>query len=469
MGGMDENLREWSEWWLPGAAGDGAMGELQFDGSQGPRLTLFELPQGLDLGERRVPTLLGRTFDGTPLTLIDCALTAWKTTLVGRERARIDLRGSTLLRGAHCEDGDAISIGRARARYAGLRHLCFRVIRVDGEPSSFLAPEPGTQRRLLVDGGSLTFECVESREHSAFGESWECDVEVGIDADEPLTLSRFVERWLMPLQGLVILASREPTLETGLKLLLTGPGRADAAAVQAAPPGVFSREREVDVMQATPGLTAEPFFDYQHPLVPFAALGASIADFVAAWFRLYAELGEAALPLISALGSQLFLDNKLLNEMSFAESYHRLKHDSPAIARREHKAYVAAMLATVENEAHRDHYRQRLGYAAHQTARQRLEWLIGRAHDFLPDVPRLDLQLADDLVATRNALAHLDPASPPRLSGAALYYGIARLELVIQANILGDLGVAPAVVTSLIMNSYYRQFPIMVFPESEAT
>jgi hypothetical protein len=360
-----------------------------------------------------------------------------------------------LLRGGHRDEGQEVLVKQVRVRYAGLRELCFRTPPVNREPTMFLSTDPGAQRPIRVDGGSLTFECVESRNRSRYGEAWERDVEVRIDADEALPLAEFAERWLMPLQGLVILAGREPTVREALTLILDDPQAANyhPATVRGLSPDELRTQR-VDVLTRTPGLDAEPSTDYEHLLVPFAALTDGIDDFVAAWFRLYAELA-----------SQLFLDNKLLNEMSFAESYHRVKHDQPAVPADDHKRYTAAMLALVEDKAHRDHYKQKLRYATDQTARRRIKWLVRRAHELLPDVQGLNRQLADDLVDTRNALTHLDPTGPPPpLAGVRLALAVVRLELVIRTNILLDLGLDPSLVAGLLANSYRGQVPVVDIP-----
>lgn len=466
MTGMHEGLREWSAWWTPGREDAPAMGELEFDSVEGPRVTLFELPPGLHTDKFRVPTLLGRTFEGTALTLVGAVITQWQTNLGAGAHVRIRLRADMLLRGGHRDEGEEVLVQQVRVRYAGLRELCFRTPPVNREPTMFLSTDPGAQRRIRVDGGLLTFECIESRNRSPFGEAWERDVEVRLDADEALPLAEFDERWLMPLQGLVILAGREPTVREALTLILEDPQAANyhPATVRGLSPEELRTQR-VDVLTRTPGLNAEPSTDCEHLLVPFAALKDGIDDFVAAWFRLYAELGEAAVFLMSAFGSQLFLDNKLLNEMSFAESYHRVKHDEPAVPVDDHERYTAAMLALVEDNAHRDHYKQKLRYAAEQTARRRIKWLVRRAHELLPDVQGLNRQLADDLVDTRNALTHLDPTGPPApLAGVRLALAVVRLEMVIRTNILLDLGLDPGLVAGLLANSYRGQVPVVDIP-----
>ena len=263
--------------------------------------------------------------------------------------------------------------------------------------------------------------------------------------DDRVPLGEFDEKWLTPLQGLVVLAGQDPTVIESLVVLDLG-------------------ERPVEVLMSRPGLTAEPRWDYQRPLVPFAALGPAAAEFIRGWFDLYDQLGGAMLFFIGALTQRMFLENRLLNEMSFAESYHRTVHDRPPISVEEHDEYTKAMLETIEHRQHREHYRVRLRYAAAQSQRQRLKWLITRAIETLPTLGALTASLADTLVDTRNALTHLDPEGPPALTGARLYRAIELLEVAIQANLLLDLKLPPEIIAALFDLAYRNRTPFVSSP-----
>jgi hypothetical protein len=464
---MEESVREWSEWWLPGGEEHPAVGEVRFSASDGPTITLFQLPPGLHPTGQSHSTLLGRTFDGTKLTLLEAIVTSQEVQLGGgSSRIRIDLRGSVLLRGGHRDDGATLPVQRARVRFEGLRNLCLIESVVDDRPVSFLQSAVGARRQITVDGGSLTFETLELGSTSKFGRSSELEVSVLVEANDEVPLGEFEERWLMPIQGLVMFASREPSVMNAWTLLLADlESSSYHPAVTHGMSAAFWAEEPVEVLTATPGLVAEASANYERPLVPLGALTSGVDDFIASWFRLYAELGQAALTLMSALGSRLFLDNKLLNEVSFAESYHRIKHDQPTVPADDHERHTAAMLSVVPDANHRDHYKQILRYAAQQTARRRLKWLVARAAEVLPDVEWLKPRLANDLVDTRNSFAHLDPSSQPPLTAAKLYYGIARLEVVLQANLLLDLGIDSSLVRQLLMISYRNQIPFVVFDD----
>jgi hypothetical protein len=105
----------------------------------------------------------------------------------------------------------------------------------------------------------------------------------------------------------------------------------------------------IEVLMRVPGLAAEPRRNHGRPLVPFSALQDAAPTFISGWFELYDRLGPAMLFFIAALSERMFLENRLLNDTSFAASYHRILHDEPPIAAEEHAGYVAAMLKTIGN------------------------------------------------------------------------------------------------------------------------
>jgi hypothetical protein len=449
---MTESLSEWSEWWVPSAPDVRAQGELRFDPSSGASLTLHgELPE-MRTRRWRAPSLFGETFDGGALTLYDPAIYETKHNFTpDAARFQTLLRSGTLLRGAHV-DPDNLRVRRASVQLTGLRELCLRPWPFESE--TFLADMGlgGTARSITVKDGSIVFRRGVERQKGQFGdESSEVQVDVVIESSEALSLTDFEDRWLTPLHGLAVFAARAPVQVTDFTL--------EVQEGQSVKP--------IEVVAETPSLSGEPPARYDRPLVPFNALGDSAEEFIARWWDLYAELGKAATFLISALESELFLEHRFLTLMSFIESYHRAKHDEPKVSPSDHKANTAKMLGVITSKAQRDHYRVRLKYAGEQSARQRLKAMVRRTHETLPGVPKLTAKLADHLVDTRNALTHLDPSVPPGLEHLDLVYGAARLQLVIQTNILLDLQLGRKKVAELVLTSYVNQMPVLDFSEEE--
>jgi ApeA N-terminal domain 1 len=454
-------FNEWSEWWVAGASEHRTTGEIAFDEASGATLTLYGLLPGMGHVQFRSPLLHGETFDGEPLTLPPAALLHRGSHVGGGiARTRTRLRSGVLLRGCHV-DLDELRVKRAVISMTGLRDVCLRPWPY--EDGGFM----GAARRVQVAGGSLTFRQSTQTESGQYTESTERDVDVLVEVDEPLLLADFEDRWVDPLEALILFAARTPVARKGFTLLLYDPDAATSVhpAIRHGTSPDFWNETPAEVLTETPSLSSEPPTEYGRLLVPFNALGDGAEEFIGRWWELYAQLSAAAVFLMSALGSQLYLENRLLNLMSFIESYHRQLHDKPKVPPELHQENVNAMLEVIEGNAQKAHYKQKLKFAGEQNARQRVKALVRRAHQTLPGVDRLDAKLADQLVDTRNALTHLDPSGDPGLRGVDLVYAVARLQLVIQTNLLLDLQLAKTKVTELVLTSYSDQMPVRDFSQ----
>jgi hypothetical protein len=82
-------------------------------------------------------------------------------------------------------------------------------------------------------------------------------------------------------------------------------------------------------------------------------------------------------------------------------------------------------------------------------------------------VPGLNATLAKELVTTRNAIAHLSRSISNALEGVDLLYAVERLRLVIQVDLLLDLGLSSETVGSFVLTSYGRQVPIVDYREAQ--
>ncbi len=426
---------ELSEWWTAEHPERRVWGELRFDPSEGARLTLLD-----DLQDVRVrgqlPTLHGEAFGGTGYTLMDAAVTQARHETKppeGIARSRTELRATGLLEGVHT-DPDTFMVRRVSVRLTGVRDLC-----KDGFLRHIVEGIPRAQRLVQLDGGSLNFHALNTSADDAV---------VQVECHEPLTLQDFEERWLMPLRSLIVFAARDPVLE---QELIVHPEHGD----------------DVHVLTEAPSLTATPPATYDRPLVPFSALGDGAEGFLSAWFELYAKLDRAADFLISALNSELFLENRLLNLTSFLESYHRTLHDEPAVSPEDHRRNMEAMLDALPDQSQRQHYAEKLRYADQQNARQRFREMVTRAHDTLGGLDSLGKELVDQLMQARNANTHLDPTGPRGPEGIDLIYAMANLRLVIQTNMLLDLQLDPELVAGLVLTSYRNQMPVFDFREHD--
>jgi ApeA N-terminal domain 1 len=449
---VDDTI-EWSEWWLPGKPDRRVKGALTFDPAEGASLTLIEMLPELRGTGFPAEALLGQGFDGTALTLLypflagsfhrSSSTGAWSRSIVV---------APTLLRGDHIEDPEALIFKHAIVRFSGLRDACLQ--EWPSEETGEWVPwvGPGLQARgAKVDGGTLLFRQHEDHTPGKYTRASEIDIEVVISSERALSLSDFDAKWLSPLEALTILVARGPSaLQRFTFVMIDANGG----------------ETPVEVHTQTPRLAPKPPEEYR-PLVRFAALGDNAGAFITRWWRLYRQLGPAAEYLIAALSGEMFLEQKLFAAMSFVESYHRALHNAPVLSKAQHKSNVTSMLAAVEDKAQAARYRAVLQNGLEQSARERVLALIERTHEVLPEVPGLNATLAKELVATRNAIAHLSRSISKALEGVDLLYAVERLRLVIQVNLLVDLGLSRETVGSFVLTSYDRQVPIVDYREEQ--
>ena len=447
---MDDKI-EIAEWWLPSNPEQRVHGALSWDPADGASLTLLDMLLEVRTSQFYAPTVLGETFDGVALTLMHPVVANHADRLTPtRSWTRSTLLASTMLRGHHVSDPDAFVFSRAVVRFAGLRDVCLQEwpSGEDGEWVPFVTPGLGA-RQANVIGGSLLFRQRQRRTEGKYSEASETDVDVVICSDNPLSLADFDDQWLNPLEALTILAARGPTVLQQMVLAVVDDDGA---------------EHEVEVLTRTPSLAPKPQEEYK-PLVRLATLGQGAMPFIARWWDLYQGLGPAADFLSSALSGEMFVEQKLVAAMSFLESYHRNLHRVALVSPEEHRQNVESMIATLDLEDHKSRYRVLLDRAIEQSARERAEAFIVRAHETLPGVPGLDSTLAKDLVNARNAVAHLSRSISKVLKGLDLTYAVARLRLVLQVNLLLDLGLDSDLVASMVFTSYEGGMPIVDYRE----
>ncbi|MGO8905509.1 MAG: HEPN domain-containing protein [Solirubrobacteraceae bacterium] len=388
-------------------------------------------------------TLLGETPDGEALTLIHPMAVSQSLTTGRRDPWSLTIiEAPTMLRGDHEPLPAGLTLDHAIVRFAGLREVCERVWPEhddgNGEWLPFIGDDWGGTGVELT-GGTLTFRRTQLSDGGQ-------DVDVVIAPRKQISMGTLEDDWLQPLEALVLFAARGPTLLQSFHVVRRAVGGA---------------ETSIEVLTRTPTLAPQPPSSYDRVLLPLAALRNAAPTVMQAWWRLYKDLGPAAGFMNAALVGDVFLEFKLMTRMSLLESYHRIRHGEPIVAKSKHRRLVTKMVKVVEDDELRAHYRAALAHAYEPQSRDRVKEMVDRAAATLPDVAGLDDELVDDLVDTRNAFVHLDPRGPKPLDGIDLIYGTARLLLVLQTNILLDIGLSAEHAGSLILTSYQGEMPIV--------
>ena len=224
--------------------------------------------------------------------------------------------------------------------------------------------------------------------------------------------------------------------------------------------------RYIEFVTRTPAiLDTEPRFGYERPLFSLASLGDDLDAVIARWFEMHEQLrgpcgsglSGASDVFFSALSSRMYLENRLLNVMSAAESYHRTFHGIPPLSEARHEELARRMLASLDTDAERSVYRSPLTYANSQSQRQRLRELCETAAQVVVELAPLCRPTVGQLVATRNYLTHLDVPTGEEREGFELLRLIERLVMVIQVNFLLSLGIDASDAAAFVRRSYSGQ------------
>lgn len=445
---------EWSEWWLPTHREHRVTGTLKFDRAEGATLHLADpLPHVGGMGPFPTATLYGEAMGGKKLTLLDPFVKDTNLS-VGENRHwfHTTIVSPAILRGAHVENPDTFTVDHGIVRFAGLREICLTEWPQDEKhPGGTFAPYlkgVGHARAVKVKGAMILFRHVRDGETTSYRKWSEEQVEAVISPGRKVALDEFEDGWLGPLESLIVFAAGAPTILERLTL------------VHVTESGL---ETPIEVLARVATLAPEAPEPYPKPLLPLAALKDKDGRFFRAWWRLQDQLGLASAFLTTVLEGRMFDELKLTTRTSFLESYHRALHNEPIIAPAAHKRNVNRMVAAINDEHQRGHYRAGLARAGEQHTRERLSELIARTVRALPQSATV---LTDDftvaIVKTRNAYIHLDARGADPLKQLDLTYHVAWLRVILQVNVLIDLGLSTLKAGIVAFNFYDggRKWPL---------
>ncbi len=372
---------------------------------------------------------------GVPCTLLDCLVGPVKRQMF-RDFSSVEVRAGSLLRGVLVEDETDLEIRTATLEIAGLVDVLTEPWQSDGEARAGLdgahtARVPGAELVFLTDSESSVARHATIVRRTAL---------VEVRFGDPVGLREWRDRWESPLVDFVAFATRGVRRIERLTVLHE---EADG------------QRGEIDLLFRQSDLRASREPKAERLLLTYAALGDDLEPVVAHWFELHRDLGRAAAFLFGAVTSRMVLENKLINLMSAAEAFHRTRHDERPVGREEHERLVADMLAQVEDEALRTHYARRLEHADEPAQRKRIRWLIDRAAEVLPELGRRRGPRARQLNATRNAFVHLPTDAGEVLADHDLARAVDALILVLEANLLLELGLG-ARAEALLRRAYQQ-------------
>jgi hypothetical protein len=204
-------------------------------------------------------------------------------------------------------------------------------------------------------------------------------------------------------------------------------------------------------------------------LFTFAALHDDPGRMIGRWFDIRARVGDAAGFFFAALErGPMTLHSQLFNLMNFSEAYQRSEHPEQPVGDEVHDELVGRMLAGLPTDAHRDVYKNPLQHANSLTQRQRLDRLIARAAEVVPGVSSLqEAKLGRNLTHTRNWLTHWERRTRHVLEPPELFHALRQFVLVLQINLMLDLGLDEETVATCVRRSYANEVILPIGEEGK--
>lgn len=452
-------------WWRPGSDGqlpaEGSAAEthgtLRYSPQRGLELTVFDLLPGLDAFQGRIPVLFGETLEHKPCALFDAVPTKMEGNLFGGHH-RLVLRAHQFLLGEHVAVLDQVKSKRFHLRVRGLREWLTTPFRAnpeqvrsglsrEGNPEGLSVQLEGLRLLLGFDWRERGSQVIEEHATATF------------EFEEELALQGFFADYLVPLQELLVLATREQSVLQSLLVERCDERRSESlhpAIGAAARPETWNRwdlqvVRTPNVPPARPRQT-----EFEKLLLPAAAVADDLEGVLRRWYELRWRLREAGAFFFTSLNQDLVsVTRHLLDCMSFAETYHRVNlPGTRPLGKEEHGRLRDMMLERLGDHPHKKRYKRALDDANRQLNVERITELFARAREIDFGVDLQEKTLPRQLVATRNYLTHWNDKRKKVLDGVARFQAVRRLTLVLQVNLLLDLGISAETVKACVDESY---------------
>ena len=423
--------------WQPDQSDMRFYGRLENSPPDGPTLHLVDtnLLSGNEPPEP-VQVLFGQTLSGVALSVHGFYPTHWTAAVAGGSNT-LDGFLQTLIAGGWPETPAELAGYGFTARLHGLRETLSGGS-VDGGLLNPRAGERGQGEGLqfeLDDRTTLALEVSEERRVSRVREHKEAFAVAHLLLKEPMTLGEMERSYLEPLCDLVAFATRRACFVQSLRLPASAEGIAALHVVRTPYPKPDARSGR-DVYSLALNLARIP----------------APEETLRAWFALHRRIGPVWQLLFSTLQrTEELLENRFLNLVAFAEGYHRALHDQPPLTTEQANAATKAALASIGDPETRRVYREALAHANSQSQAERVSELTSRCLAVL-DARELDrAAFTREVKNTRNWLNHWGKrGAATRDDGAGLSLLVARLEVILYANLMLDLGMSDLEVATTI-------------------
>jgi hypothetical protein len=476
---------EFDSFWRVADDSDGvedAQGRLTYDPAKGIELAIVDLrtvrPDVFE-SSAEIPVLHGHDLQGNPCTLFDAIATKIEGGLFGGHVREV-LTSNRLIHGAQLTSMDDLKVAdvlvdlwglnewvngvwekqrlaepESNPRFPRLRRSLTALWPFRRKTEPELELPDGEVINVPLDGAHLILQRgLATREGRRTQNKREAHVTAHFTLEEATTYRDFTERFVRPLQDLMVLTRRSRSEVDAITVLMSREEDKwwdDEPLRVAETVGIIERTR-------TDRPSRPEHLRPQIPM-PLRAWGGSAPTILAAWFRLRHELGGPANLLFATLNkTDVSLEDDVLNLLSVAEGYHRLRLDQPPFADEDHDE-VLSLIHAIEDKARRDHYLVRLRYANEQSQKQRVRALFERAEKVLPEVESWRRKQLQALIDTRNFLTHWGEPTNDVLEDWDLWFALNRVRVVLEVNLYLDLGIDHGTISRAVNLAYHgREF-----------
>jgi hypothetical protein len=338
---------------------------------------------------------------------------------------------------------------RPRRRYGGRRAMLAARART-------LASRRRYRRTTTIsgdfDGARIVASCgTHNQGEGPFRSVTELVSSISVTVPSPIGLTEWDRDWIGPMQDLIVLCNGRPAqLEK-----LSAHFRLEA------PPFMRPALRDRRTIPATVAVLRRGMVEHvtaqrhERMLLPRDAVGPEGARLIREWFRLHRKIGRAAVFFFATLNERSqWLENELLNLTSFAEAYHARVSDRPRFDPEQNRKLTKLLLPLITDPEAREAWREKVAYATRLTQRERIRELFEWACWAVPALGTFP-DLVAELVNTRNHLTHFGPKRMHVVEDLDLARATQRLVIVLQANILMDLGGQMDAVECAIVRGYW--------------
>jgi hypothetical protein len=438
------NSREFEgAWWRSDRPNERVGGRLVYS-EEGIHLQLIgslASPEAFFSGDLSTyPLIFGDTTEGKELTLVECVDVGGRLgTGVPTQR----LVPRVILVGAHFATGAQQTWGRAFVSFAHLgdwfaSNVIDAVPQLDdhglsGYSVTYTRPDP-LEAALPEANVRLDVLVKVDATHGA-GRSLQPRATFGIAMKPAQTFEQLMQRYVVPLQDLLTLATGRPCSTTTLNLLtpdlVLGEGGSELPVEALFRSARVGPDDEVEVLH--PG---QMLFTAQTIASDFEA-------FVRRWMKLAGEVESVRSLLFGAQYIPGGLENRFLNAVQAAEVLHRLAFKGTDLPKAQHDQRMGAILDVVPGEL-RAWLRDKLAWSNELTLRQRLDALCDYVQPALDGIVASRDSFVKRVKLSRNDLTHRGRIENRSDEGLRQLFLLASaVEVLVQAALLRRLDFSP--------------------------